>query len=98
MILKIKGVSFESFFRFGFYFGLLFGVIGILLSFLFPSVGVTTYIPFLNYNLVRSFTGAILWFIIAVTFSVIDFLLIALLLNLIFKLSKGMVIYVEKEE
>ncbi len=96
--IKIKSVSTDDFVKFGFYFGIIFGILGDLIVILFPSSRITATIPFFTYNATRTVGGLIVFPIIAIISSVIDFLIIALLVNLILKLTKGIRVGIEKEE
>jgi hypothetical protein len=96
--LRIKSVSVEDFVKAGFYFGIILGVIGDIIVIISPSSRVTAGIPFFTYNATRTIGGLILFPIVAIVGVVFDFFLIALFINLVLYLSKGIRIYLHTEE
>ncbi|NIA10267.1 MAG: hypothetical protein GWP10_11215 [Nitrospiraceae bacterium] len=96
--VSLKSVSVESFAKFGFWSGVTLGIIGVIVKLLFPMSKISAGIPFFSYNASRGVISLIVFFVIAVLFTAIDFIIIALFINLFLKLSNGVDFYVEKGE
>jgi hypothetical protein len=96
--VSLKSVSVESFAKFGFWSGVTLGIIGVIVKLLFPMSKISAGIPFFAYNPTASALDLLVFFVIAVVFTAIDFIIIALFINLFLKLSNGVDFYVEKGE
>jgi len=95
--LNLKSVSYESFTKFGFWSGVVLGVIGVIVKILFPLSKISTGIPFFSYEAERRFLSLILFFVLTVLSVTIDFIIIALFINVVLKLSKGVDFYFDEE-
>ncbi len=96
--IVIKSVSTESFAKFGFWAGVIFGALGVLFKIIFPQSNVTAGIPFVSYGATRTVLGLIGFFFITVIMATVDFVLLAVFINIILKLSEGIAVYCGKEE
>ncbi len=96
--IMLKSVSTESFAKFGFWAGVILGALGVLFKIIFPQSNVTAGIPFFSYGATRTFFGLVGFFFIAVIMATADLILLAVFINIILKLSKGIAIYCEEEE
>ncbi|HEX7607988.1 MAG TPA: hypothetical protein VF370_01515 [Candidatus Cryosericum sp.] len=94
--LRIKSVSVEDFTKFGFCVGIVLAIGGNIAILIFPTSRVTAGIPFFTYNATRSFSGILIFSVLAVLSSTLDLLLAALFSNLVLKLSKGISIEIEE--
>ncbi len=93
--VKIKSVSVYSFANFGFFAGIVLGIIGVFIKIIHPASTISVGLPFFTYSASRTFGSLILWFILAVLFTIFDMVIIAIIANIILKLSKGIDIRVE---
>ncbi len=96
--VNIKSVSTESFVRFGFYTGLIFGILGVIIKIISPASDITAGIPFFSFSATRTFGSLFLWFVVAVLFSVLDLFLLAIIINFVLKLSEGVEINIKDGE
>ncbi len=87
--LTLKEVSYESFAKFGFWSGVIFGLLGVVFKLLFPLSEIKTGIPFFAYSASGNFGSLVLFFVITVIFVTFDFVLLAFFINIILKLIKG---------
>ncbi|MBP8612641.1 MAG: hypothetical protein KBI30_01375 [Candidatus Atribacteria bacterium] len=93
--VKIKSVSVYSFANFGFFAGIVLGIIGVFIKIINPTFTISVGLPFFSYSPTRTFGSLFLLFILAVLFTIFDMAIIAILVNIILKLSKGIDIRVE---
>ncbi|MFZ2414268.1 MAG: hypothetical protein WAW16_08630 [Candidatus Cryosericum sp.] len=94
--LRIRSVSVEDFTKFGFCVGTVLAIGGDIAILISPTSRVTAGIPFFTYNATRSFSGILIFSVLAVLSSTLDLLLAALLSNLVLKLSKGISVEIEE--
>ena len=93
--VKIKSVSVFSFANFGFFAGIVLGIIGIFIKIIHPASTISVGLPFFSYSATRTFGSLLLFFVFAVLFTIFDLAIIAILTNIILKLSKGIDVRVE---
>ncbi len=95
--IVLKSVSTESFAKFGFWSGVIFGLLGVIFKLLFPLSEIKTGIPFFSYSASGNFGSLVLFFVITVIFVTLDFILLAFFINVILKIIKGVDFYVEEK-
>ncbi len=95
--IVLKSVSTESFAKFGFWSGVIFGLLGVIFKLLFPLSEIKTGIPFFSYSASGNFGSLVLFFVITVIFVTLDFVLLAFFINVILKIIKGVDFYVEEK-
>ncbi len=93
--IVLKSISTESFAKFGFWSGVIFGALGVVFKIIFPQSEIKTGIPFFSYSASGNFGSLILFFVISVIFITFDFVLVAFFVNIILKLIKGVDFYIE---
>ncbi len=95
--IVLKSVSTESFAKFGFWSGVIFGLLGVIFKLLFPLSEIKTGIPFFSYSASGNFGSLVLFFVITVIFVTLDFVLLAFFINVILKIIKGADFYVKEK-
>ncbi len=93
--IVLKSISTESFAKFGFWSGIIFGALGVVFKIIFPQSEIKTGIPFFSYSASGNFGSLLLFFVISVIFITFDFVLVAFFVNIILKLIKGVNFYID---